>query len=108
MSNMGPYDEIIKTFNWKISENELEYKDGNDINIGWYCSDRICNMGKGDKRRHNDVPKFTTLTVVKESDDFYYFKTGIASSMSVSKETVDTWYSTIGKSRGMKLKKELK
>ncbi|MFC1730998.1 acetate--CoA ligase [candidate division KSB1 bacterium] len=49
MSNIGSYDERIKDFNWSIAENELEYQDGDVINIGWYCSDRICNMGKGDK-----------------------------------------------------------
>ena len=32
-----------------ISEGELGYKPGDVINIGWYCSDRICEMGKGDK-----------------------------------------------------------
>ncbi len=30
-------------------KNELEYKKGNIINIGWYCSDRICLKGKADK-----------------------------------------------------------
>ena len=49
MNNMGPYDEIRKKFNWQISEDELDYKEGDDINIGWYCSDRICNQGKADK-----------------------------------------------------------
>lgn len=49
MSNIGSYDERIKNFNWSISEKELGYKDGNVINIGWYCSDRICEMGKGNK-----------------------------------------------------------
>lgn len=32
-----------------MAENELEYRDGNVINIGWYCSDRICEQGKKDK-----------------------------------------------------------
>ncbi len=49
MNNMGSYDEIVKTFNWSIAEKELDYKDGDPINIGWYCSDRICEMGKGEK-----------------------------------------------------------
>ncbi len=50
MSNIGSYDERTKNFDWSISEKELEYKDGDVINIGWYCSDRICDMGKGDKK----------------------------------------------------------
>lgn len=49
MSNIGSYDERVKNFSWKQAENELEYKEGQIINIGWYCSDRICEMGKADK-----------------------------------------------------------
>src|SRR4030042_554355 len=49
MSNIGSYEERVKNFDWSISEKELEYKNGDVINIGWYCSDRICKMGKGDK-----------------------------------------------------------
>jgi acetyl-CoA synthetase len=46
---MGSYNERIKDFDWNISEKELGYKPGDIINIGWYCSDRICNIGKADK-----------------------------------------------------------
>lgn len=49
MSNIGSYEERVKNFDWSISEKELDYQDGNVINIGWYCSDRICQMGKADK-----------------------------------------------------------
>lgn len=49
MSNIGSYEERVRDFNWSISENELGYKDGDVINIGWYCSDRICEQGKADK-----------------------------------------------------------
>jgi acetyl-CoA synthetase len=49
MSNIGSYEERIKNFDWSISEKELDYKEGDVINIGWYCSDRICQQGKGDK-----------------------------------------------------------
>jgi len=49
MSNIGSYDERIKDFDWSISEKELDYKEGDVINIGWYCSDRICEMGKAAK-----------------------------------------------------------
>lgn len=49
MSNIGSYEEKLKDFKWEISEKELEYTKGNRINIGEYCSDRICRMGKGDK-----------------------------------------------------------
>jgi acetyl-CoA synthetase len=49
MHIIGNYDERLIDFDWKISEKELGYKPGDNINIGWYCTDRICNMGKGDK-----------------------------------------------------------
>jgi acetyl-CoA synthetase len=46
---VSSYEERLKNFDWSVSENELEYREGNIINIGWYCSDRICLKGKGDK-----------------------------------------------------------
>jgi len=49
MSHIGSYEERIKNFDWSISEKELDYKEGNVINIGWYCSDRICQQGKANK-----------------------------------------------------------
>ncbi|MBN2388832.1 MAG: acetate--CoA ligase [Anaerolineales bacterium] len=49
MSNIGSYEERIENFDWSISEEELGYKEGDVINIGWYCSDRICAQGKGDR-----------------------------------------------------------
>ncbi len=49
MSNIGSFEERVKNFDWSISEKELGYKEGDTINIGWYCSDRICQMGKGDR-----------------------------------------------------------
>ena len=49
MANIGSYEERIKDFSWTISEKELGYENGKTINIGWYCSDRICELGKADK-----------------------------------------------------------
>ncbi|MCU0473423.1 MAG: acetate--CoA ligase [Bacteroidales bacterium] len=49
MSNAGSYEERLKDFDWSIAENELGYHKGDLINIGWYCSDRICLKGKADK-----------------------------------------------------------
>jgi len=46
---MRPYEEEYANFSWDISRNELGYKDGDVINIGEYCTDRICRQGKGDK-----------------------------------------------------------
>jgi acetyl-CoA synthetase len=49
MSNIGFYEERLKNFDWSISEKELGHNKGDIINIGWYCSDRICLSGKSDK-----------------------------------------------------------
>ncbi|HUT07947.1 MAG TPA: AMP-binding protein, partial [Candidatus Latescibacteria bacterium] len=49
MSNIGSYDERVKNFSWTIAEKELGWKTGDVINIGWYCTDRICQQGKGSK-----------------------------------------------------------
>jgi acetyl-CoA synthetase len=49
MSHIGSYEERVKNFSWSIAEKELGYKPGDVINIGWYCSDRICEMGKASK-----------------------------------------------------------
>ena len=49
MTNIGSYEERVKHFDWSIAEQELDYHPGDVINIGWYCSDRICRQGKGAK-----------------------------------------------------------
>jgi acetyl-CoA synthetase len=46
---MRTYEEEQQNFNWEISCKELGYKDGDVINIGEYCTDRICRMGMADK-----------------------------------------------------------
>jgi len=49
MSNISSYINKLSDFSWTSVERELEYRDGDEINIGWYCSDRICLKGNGDK-----------------------------------------------------------
>jgi len=49
MSHIGSYDERVKGFSWSLAEKELDYSPGDGINIGWYCTDRICAMGMGEK-----------------------------------------------------------
>jgi acetyl-CoA synthetase len=49
MSNIGSYEDRLKNFAWSIAEDELDYKSGEIINIGWYCSDRICQKGNAGK-----------------------------------------------------------
>lgn len=49
MSNIGSYDERIKNFSWDIAGEILNWKDGELLNIGHMCSDRICKQGLADK-----------------------------------------------------------
>jgi len=43
------YEELSGNFTWAVAEKELDYKNGEVINIGWYCSDRICLKGNAAK-----------------------------------------------------------
>lgn len=49
MTNLCPDQNRLCDSSWAIAANELNYKEGQNINIGWYCSDRICINGKADK-----------------------------------------------------------
>ncbi|TET21936.1 MAG: acetate--CoA ligase [Candidatus Stahlbacteria bacterium] len=49
MSNIGNYEERYKNFDWAQAQEHLGYKEGDFLNIGYYCSDRICDQGKADK-----------------------------------------------------------
>jgi acetyl-CoA synthetase len=49
MSHHSTYDEMTAGFDWSIAERELGITKEDRINIGWMCSDRICNMGLADK-----------------------------------------------------------
>jgi acetyl-CoA synthetase len=49
MSNIGSYEDRVKTFDWTLSEKELGYQKGAVLNIGWHCTDRICRLGQANK-----------------------------------------------------------
>ncbi len=49
MSQIGSYEKRLKGFSWSIAERELEYREGNSINIGWYCTDRLCRTARARK-----------------------------------------------------------
>ncbi len=49
MSKSVTYEDRLRGFDWSIAERELEFREGEPLNIGWHCSDRICRQGKGDK-----------------------------------------------------------
>jgi acetyl-CoA synthetase len=47
--NIGSYDERVKRFDWTMAEAELGWREGEPLNIGEYCTDRICAQGLGGK-----------------------------------------------------------
>jgi len=49
MADYPSYEERLRDFSWGISEQALGYKAGDLINIGWFCSDRICELGFASK-----------------------------------------------------------
>jgi len=50
MSAVPPsYEQLVASFDWSLAERELGYRPGDRINIGWMCSDRICQRGLGNK-----------------------------------------------------------
>ncbi|MBK8974763.1 MAG: AMP-binding protein [Planctomycetes bacterium] len=49
VSNIGSYEERLRDFDWGIARQVLGWQDGELLNIGHICSDRICARGKGAK-----------------------------------------------------------
>lgn len=49
MSNIGSYGDRVKGFDWEIAKDVLEWEDGELLNIGAICSDRVCARGNADK-----------------------------------------------------------
>jgi acetyl-CoA synthetase len=43
------YEELCANFDWAMAERELGVAKGGRINIGWHCSDRICELGLAKK-----------------------------------------------------------
>ncbi|MCD4707547.1 MAG: AMP-binding protein [Candidatus Sabulitectum sp.] len=50
MSNIGSYEKRRENFSWDIAKEVLGWKEGEILNIGAMCSDRICAQGKSDKK----------------------------------------------------------
>ena len=43
------YEQRSLGFDWSLAAQELDHHPGDPINIGWYCSDRICDLGQARK-----------------------------------------------------------
>ncbi|MFP4458846.1 MAG: acetate--CoA ligase [Candidatus Zixiibacteriota bacterium] len=76
MGNIGSYEDVYKDFTWDKAREILGYKDGDPLNIGYYCSDRICEQGKGDKlaliwEGHGNVVKKYTFDELRINSNTY-------------------------------------
>jgi len=49
LTEIGKYEDRLAGFSWSIAEQELGYHPGDPLNIGWHCTDRICQQGKAGK-----------------------------------------------------------
>jgi acetyl-CoA synthetase len=49
LSNIGSYEERLRGFDWGIAKDVLSWEEGELLNIGAICSDRICARGDGAK-----------------------------------------------------------
>lgn len=80
---MGPYEETVKNFRWEAVEEELGYKKGGFINIGYACADRICKLGKGEKPaliwegHSGEIKKYTFNRMRILSNTFAFFLKGL-------------------------------
>ncbi len=50
MSNIGSYEKRKEDFSWDIAREVMDWKEGEVLNIGSICSDRVCARGNGDKK----------------------------------------------------------
>jgi acetyl-CoA synthetase len=49
VSNIGSYLERQASFDWSVAREALGWKEGELLNIGHICSDRVCASGRADK-----------------------------------------------------------
>jgi acetyl-CoA synthetase len=49
LSNIGDYESRLRDFSWEIARKELDWEEGELLNIGAICSDRVCGHGNGQK-----------------------------------------------------------
>jgi acetyl-CoA synthetase len=80
------YEELRAGFSWADAERALGWTPGDPINIGWFCSDRICDLGHAQKRAliwedfagHARTYTFDDLRVLSNTVARYLTELGIA------------------------------
>ncbi len=87
MYNIEIDNKHVKDFTWRFVENELDFHQEGSFNIGWYCSDRICNLGKSSKTAliceglNEQIKKYTyhDLKIKSNTIAHFLFNLGISS-----------------------------
>lgn len=85
MSNIGSYEKRYKDFDWSLAKKELNWDENGNINIGYLCSDRNCELGLADKLAliwesySGEVKKYTFNDIRIYSNNFadFFNKLGI-------------------------------
>lgn len=85
MSNIGSYEKRYKDFDWSLAKRELNWDENGNINIGYLCSDRNCELGLADKLAliwesySGEVKKYTFNDIRIYSNNFadFFNKLGI-------------------------------
>ncbi len=49
MNSIGTYEDRLAGFDWNVAREVLDWREGEVLNIGHICSDRVCKSGRADK-----------------------------------------------------------
>jgi len=49
MSTTVTHADLRRDFDWSQAEKAIGYESGGPLNVGWHCTDRICELGMADK-----------------------------------------------------------
>jgi acetyl-CoA synthetase len=77
------YQGLRKEIGWDLAKKELDYRDGQPVNIGQVCSDRNVALGRGDKlaliheNHEGAVRNFTYRDLAELSNGWAAFLTGL-------------------------------
>ncbi len=80
MSNIGSYEERRENFSWDIAKELLGWQEGERLNIGAICSDRVCARGLAD-RTALVWEGFGDRRATYTFDDLRVFSNGFASML---------------------------
>ena len=77
------YEGLRAQLSWSVAEQDLGYRPGDCLNIGWMCSDRLCELGLAQKPAllwedyQGNERRFTYDDLRVLSNTFAHFLTGL-------------------------------